>query len=99
MRVRWLRSAASGLTKAMAVCFTMTFEIDDTTRYGRVSSDLKSYWFWGLTPHKRIDMSGQCPAGVAKISEETTFLNGLGTLVTLGIWSPRQSTYYCLRGS
>jgi len=72
----------------------MTFEIA-TAKEARPVSSRKSFWFWGLTPTQEVDLQAICPTGVAAIEEETTFADGLLSFVTLGIYSPRTSLYYC----
>jgi len=77
-----------------SACHTMRFELSDEPA-GTVRTERKSYFLWGLAPTREIDVLGKCPAGVAAIRERTTFLDGLIGLPTLGIWSPRSTTYYC----
>lgn len=75
-------------------CHTMRFEVGD----GRVSEvvyDRKSFYLFGLTPTRRVDVSQHCPHGAVAIREEITFLDGLFANLTLGIWTPRSSWYYC----
>ena len=48
-----------------------------------------------IGPAVVIDVREKCPHGVSSITEETTFDNGLAGFFTLGIWSPRQTTYHC----
>ena len=78
----------------LAGCHTMTFEISNPPLEDEVT-ERKSFFFWGLTPEMRINVRDKCPYGAAAITEETTFVNGLAGLFTLGIWSPRQTTYHC----
>ena len=40
-------------------------------------------------------MRQYCPAGAVAVREETTFVDGLFDLITLSIYSPRSTTYYC----
>lgn len=80
---------------ALPGCHTMRFNIADAPA-GEVVTEHKSFFLWGLAPTKRVDVREKCPYGVASITEETNFLDGLGNLFTLGIWSPR-STYYTCR--
>jgi hypothetical protein len=56
----------------------------------------RSFFFWGLTPDIKIDVLEKCPYGATAISEEKTFDNGLAYVLTLGIWAPRATTYYCI---
>lgn len=72
----------------------MRFELQPSPQ-GEIVREHKSFWFWGLTPMRTIDVQQKCPNGVVAIKEETTFRDGLCDAVTLGIWSPRSSYYYC----
>lgn len=54
-----------------------------------------SFFFWGLVPTRRVDGRATCPAGVARIAEDTTFGDGFFNLITLGIWAPRSVIYTC----
>ncbi len=78
-------------------CHTMRFEVADEP-HDRVVYDRKSFFLWGLTPTKEVDVSAHCPDGVAAIREETRFSDGFFGFITLGIWQPRSSWYYCLGG-
>jgi len=62
-------------------------------------SKTNHYYLFGLVPSKKVDLAEYCPGGTAAVVEETTFLNGLCRAVTLGIWSPRTSRYYCHAGA
>ena len=75
-------------------CHTMRFELIDEPATRQVT-ERKAYFFWGLTPTQRIDVLGKCPHGAAAIMEEMTFVDGLLSVPTLGIWAPRSTTYYC----
>jgi len=76
-------------------CHTMQFEVANVD-HDRVVEARNSFFFWGLSPDLIIDVSQYCPAGVAAVREQTTFLDSLLGAVTLGIWRPRSSWYYCL---
>ncbi len=76
-------------------CHTIRFELADAA-HGEVVHQRKSFFFWGLTPYREIDVLERCPAGAAAIREETSFTDGLMTFWTLGIWQVRSSWYYCL---
>lgn len=79
----------------VAGCHTMHFELADA-EYEHVVYERKSYFLWGLVPTVEVDASKHCPTGTAAIREQTTFTDGLLALLTLGIWEPRSSWYYCL---
>ncbi len=73
----------------------MHFELVDTD-HEKIVENRKSYYFWGLTPLKEVDVLQSCPAGAAAIREERRVSDYLLSLLTLGVWSLRTSWYYCL---
>lgn len=75
-------------------CHTMRFEVGDGP-VGDVVHDRKTFWLAGLTPTKYVDVMDYCPNGAVAVGEETTFLDGFFTVLTLSIYTPRSSTYYC----
>ena len=66
-----------------------------TGRAGAWLEERKSFYLWGLAPTRRVDVHEKCPYGVAQITEETTFGDGVFNLITLGIWAPRSTYYVC----
>lgn len=80
----------------VAGCHTMRFELMDKP-HDRVVYERKSFFLWGLVPTQSVDVGTRCPAGVAAVRERTTFTDGLLGALTLGVWQPRSSWYYCLR--
>ena len=55
----------------------------------------KSFWVFELFPKREVDVSHYCPTGVVAVEEETTFVDGLLGVITVGVWTPRTSWYYC----
>ena len=81
---------------ALPGCHTVRFDLSPQNP-SRVEYERKSFFFWGLVPaNKQVDVRKHCPAGVAAIGEQTSFTDGLITLLFLGIWELRSSWYYCL---
>ena len=78
----------------LSACHSMRFEIAEGP-VGKEVYDRKSYFLDGLILSQNVDVSRFCPNGAVAIAEETTFVDGLINFVTLGIYSPRSSTYYC----
>ena len=79
---------------ALPACHTMRFELANEPS-ARIIVERKSYYLWGLAPTKTVDVRQRCPHGAVAVMEETTFVDGLLSLPTLGIWEPRSSTFYC----
>jgi hypothetical protein len=82
------------ITGLLAGCHTMRFELEQKPD-AREVHQRKSYFVSGLFPTRVVDVREKCPSGVVALREETTFLDGLFSLLTLSIWSPRSTTYYC----
>jgi Bor protein len=85
---------AAGFVVAVAGCHTMRFELVNEPA-AHVVAEHKSYFLWGLAPTVDVNVLDKCPNGAAAIWERTTFADGLMSLPTLGIWSPRSTKYYC----
>jgi hypothetical protein len=100
MRRGWMgRRATLGLACMLLVvsgCHTIRFDISNQPA-ARVVHERKSFFFWGLVPgNKEVDVRRRCPGGVSAIREQTSFTDGLMTVLFLGIWELRSSWYYCL---
>ena len=59
-------------------------------------SDQKQYFFWGLVGENTVDLKNVCGGGeVASTQAETTFVDGLFTALTIGVWAPRHAKVWC----
>lgn len=56
-------------------------------------------FLWGLVPAEPIDVTAECRSGIATVVTEQSFLNGVATVLTLGIWTPRDVTINCATAS
>lgn len=89
--------ALLGAVMLLGACHTMRFDIGN----GRAVEEVyerKSFFLFGLVPTRVVNVGAVCPAGVVAVREEITFLDGLFANLTLGIWTPRSSWYYCGTG-
>ena len=57
--------------------------------------DRKTFWLFGCFPAHDVDVSAICPDGVSVIEEETSFTDTVFTALTLEIYTPRTTSYYC----
>jgi hypothetical protein len=57
-----------------------------------------STWLWGLVPAADINVTPQCPSGVARVVTERSFVNGVANFVTSGIYSPIHTMVTCASG-
>jgi hypothetical protein len=60
-----------------------------------VSHPWTATWLWGLVPAEEINVTSQCPNGVATVETQQSFLNGLVGGLTLGIYAPRDVQITC----
>jgi hypothetical protein len=54
-----------------------------------------STWLWGLVPAADINVTPQCPSGVAIVETEQSFVNSLVGIITLGIYTPQHVRVTC----
>ena len=88
------RFAFPAIALTLVGCHTMRFEVADA-EVGRVVHDRKAFFLGGLVPTRHVSVIEHCPAGAVAVSEETTFVDGLFSFLTLSIYTPRSSTYHC----
>lgn len=83
---------------ATAGCYHQVVQTGATPANTAVDQQFVSTWLWGLVPAKPIDVTRTCPAGVATITTEQSFVNGLVGAVTLGIYTPQHVQIACGSG-
>jgi hypothetical protein len=89
---------AAGACVLLAGCFHQVVSTGLAAGTNRVERPWTSTWIFGLVEAKPIDVRQQCPDGAAFIESKMTFMNGLATLLTLGIWDPWTVTITCASG-
>jgi len=88
-----------GLLAATAACYEHTFTVGAGAPAGPiVYQEWHSQWLAGLIGERDIQIDDQCPSGNATIHDEQTFLNGLVSVLTTGIYSPTTVTIRCEGG-
>ena len=60
-----------------------------------VSKPWTATWIFGLVAAQPIDVTQQCPSGIATVSTQMTVPNWLVSAVTIGIYDPREVTITC----
>ena len=56
----------------------------------------KHYFFWGLVGEKNINVNEICSnSSMAQMQSQVTFVDGLLTAITLGIYAPVSSKVWC----
>ena len=96
MLERWVALGACVLL--ISACSTVTVNPSGTQkRSGDPSwSHREHYFFWGLAGEKTIDLDSACNGGrVLQTQAQSTFGDGLLSLITIGIWAPRHAKVWC----
>lgn len=82
----------------LSACATATIRPEGGTRIGGTPNyqESKSYFFWGLAGEHEIDVAEICQGkAVEQIQSQYTFVNGLLTAITLGIYAPKTAKVWC----
>ena len=89
------------LSVLLSGCFASRFPISPSaTATEPTYSDTKWFFLWGLVPEPKYTDPVQLCGGVDRVSyveTETGFWDGLVSLLTLGIVTPRTANVYCAR--
>jgi hypothetical protein len=87
------------LMVALAGCYEHTFTVGAGAPYAPVVEDeWQNFWLGGLIGHYRLDVERLCPTGDATIETKQTFLNGLVSALTSGIYTPTTVKVRCRTG-
>lgn len=93
------RVGTLALLALTAACYEHTYTIGTGAPAGPVVYDhWQNHWLGGLIGEERLDLATVCPSGNATIHDEQTFLNGLVSALTSGIYTPTQVTVRCDTG-
>lgn len=92
----WI-ALALGLT--LAGCYHQVVQTGRTPGTTVVKKPWTATWLWGLVPASPIDVTRDCPGGIATVETKQSFVNGLVGAVTIGIFTPRDVTVTCASGS
>lgn len=52
-------------------------------------------WVYGLVPPSAVETMERCPAGVAQVDTQLSFLNQLVNFLTFGIYTPMEIVVTC----
>lgn len=86
-----------GSTKEMARNDVFFSEEPFDSNMDASKKETDHFFIWGLAQGKAISPAKTCGSinNVAKIETQQTFLNGLLSAITFGIYSPRDVRVYC----
>jgi Bor protein len=95
-RRRWVPVALAVL--ASTACFHQVVQTGRPASQTVIDKPWVTTWLWGLVAAEPIEARPLCPSGVATVTTEMSFLNGLASVVTLGIYSPQHVMITCATG-
>lgn len=89
--------AISVLVLSLAACSTQKFELDTISHTSIPTYDGTSHFvFWGIGQEKQLYPVEVCGTrGISSVETHDSFLNGLFSVFTWGIYSPRDYSIYC----
>lgn len=91
--------AGIALMVGLAGCYEHTVTVGAGAPHGRLVYDhWENFWLAGLIGHVEVDVMSLCPSGDATIYARQTFLNGLVSGLTSGIFTPTSVTVRCADG-
>lgn len=89
-----LAMLALGLVSTTA-CYHAVVETGRTPGTTVVQKPWVGTYIFGLVAAQPIDVSAECRSGVARVETQQSFVNGLVSGITLGIYTPRTVTVTC----
>jgi hypothetical protein len=91
--------AIAALVLSLVGCATQRFDVRSGADNAASHDDYQSFWIGGIGQKEEIDAAKVC-GGAAKVQRVETqlTLGNIGlTVLTLGIYTPRQIRVYCTR--
>ena len=92
-----LAAAAAAMLTSTA-CYRAVVETGRPAGTTVVQKPWVNTFIWGLVAAQPIDVSAQCPGGLARVETQMSVPNALATIVTLGLYTPRTATITCAAG-
>jgi hypothetical protein len=93
------RTFVAALALLSTACFQQKVHSGLTPSETIVEKQYVATWLWGIVPAEPIDLRQQCPAGVATVETQQSFMNGFVAVLTLGIYSPQRLLVTCATGA
>jgi hypothetical protein len=80
----------------LSSCCRQRFLIDDNAKTIPTYTGTSHFIFWGLGQEEKIDPKEVCDSGkISNVETHLSFLNGLLSGITYGIYSPRNYEIFC----
>ncbi len=91
--------AIAAIVLSLTGCAIQRFDVRPDAHNAPTHDDLQTFWVGGIGQSEEIDAAKVCGAAakVQRVETQMTAGNVGLTIVTLGIYSPRQVRVYCTR--
>ena len=83
---------------ALGACYHVIVDTGRPANGTTIQKPWANSFILGLVPPPPVETAGKCPNGVAKVETQQTFLNGLVSFLTSGIYTPWSVTVSCASG-
>ncbi|NRB37052.1 MAG: Bor family protein [Pseudomonadales bacterium] len=86
------------LVSLLAACSTVTIQPKAAEKQTQAAdfSETRHFFFWGLMGETHVDVKDICAdKAITQMQSQATFVNGLLTVVTLGIYAPHSVKVWC----
>jgi len=93
-----LRAFAALALLSTTGCYHYTIVTGAPPADKTVSANWQKSWIFGLVPPDTIQTKAECPAGVAQLETQHSFLNGLVRGITYNIFTPISTKITCASG-
>jgi hypothetical protein len=94
-----MKKACLILALLIGGCTYQKFQLEDRLATVPSKEGTNHFIFWGLGQTKTVDPREVCGSkGVSAVETRYTFINGLLSGITYGIYSPRNYVIYCKPG-
>ena len=82
----------------LSACHNVTVRPEGTLK--RIDApdyhERKTFWFWGLVNEHHVEVKEICGAkGVAQMQAQSTCVDTIFNIITLGIYAPRSARVWC----
>ena len=87
--------ALAAVPLAISACFHQVIQTGNAAGSTVIDKPFAMSFVYGLVPVPDIDVSSECPRGIASVITEMSLKNLLVSVVSLGIVTPRHVTVTC----
>ncbi len=82
----------------LSACYHATVQTGLAPSAQTIEQKWATGWIYGLVPPATVQTMQGCPAGVARVETQQSFVNGLVAFITFGIYTPMEIIVTCADG-